>query len=59
VSQLVEKLPDLAEVHRIKLRERRYLSAFRERQYELLRRFGELRRKIDHAIEGGKDGFSY
>ena len=59
VTQLVEKLPELAEVHRIKLRERRYLTAFRERQFELLRRFGELRRKIDRAIENGKDGFSY
>ncbi len=59
VSQLVDRLPELAEAHRIKLRERRYLIAFRERHFELLRQLGELRRKIDRAIEDGKDDFSY
>jgi DNA-binding NtrC family response regulator len=59
VNQLVEQLPELAEAHRIKLRERRYLSAFRERHFELLRQLGDLRRKIDRTIEGRKDDFSY
>lgn len=59
VTQLLERLPELAEAHRIKLRERRYLTAFRERHFELLRQLGDLRRKIDRAIEDGKDEFSY
>jgi len=59
VSQLVNKLPELGEAHRIKLRERRYLTAFRGRHFEFLRQLGELRRKIDRAIEDDKDEFSY
>jgi DNA-binding NtrC family response regulator len=48
-AQLTDRLGELAEAHRAKGRERRYLQAFRERHYELLRRFAELRRKIDRG----------
>jgi DNA-binding NtrC family response regulator len=58
-TQLAERLDELAEAHRAKLRERRYLATFRERNYELLRRLSELKKKIDRAIEDGKDTFKF
>jgi DNA-binding NtrC family response regulator len=53
-SQLTERLDELAQAHRAKSRERRYLSAFRLRHYEFLRHFSELRRKLDKAIADGE-----
>lgn len=50
-TQLTSRLGELAEAHRAKGRERRYLQAFRERHYEFLRTFAELRKKIDKALE--------
>lgn len=49
-SQLVERLDELAEAWRAKARERRYMQSFRERHYDFLRRYVELRAKIDRAI---------
>lgn len=50
-TQLVSRLGELADAHRAKNRERRYLQAFRERHYDFLRRYAELKRKLDQAIE--------
>ena len=52
-QQLLERLGDLAEAWRVKARERRYTQAFRERHYDFLRRYVELRTKIDRAIHEG------
>src|SRR5262249_25756220 len=57
--QLADRMDELAEAHRAKLRERRYLAAFRERHYEFLRRLSDLRKKIERAIEDGKDTFKF
>jgi DNA-binding NtrC family response regulator len=57
--QLAERMDELAEAHRAKLRERRYLAAFRERHYDFLRRLSDLRKKIERAIEDGKDTFKF
>jgi DNA-binding NtrC family response regulator len=45
-NQLRERLAELAEAHRERRRERRYLQAFRERHYDLLRRVAELKQKL-------------
>ena len=45
-SQLTGRLTELAEAHRVKARERRYLQAFRERHYNLIRRLAELKKKL-------------
>lgn len=58
-SQLAERLDELADAHRAKLKERRYLSAFRERHYEFLRKLSDLRKKIERAIEDGEDTFKF
>ena len=49
-SELIERLPELAEAFRVKFRERRYTQAFRERHYEFLRKFVSLKAKIDRAL---------
>ncbi len=46
-TQLTDRLGEVAEAQRAKGRERRYLTSFRERHYELLRRLAELRRRLD------------
>jgi DNA-binding response OmpR family regulator len=51
--QLVERLDELAEAWRAKARERRYTQSFRERHYDFLRRYVELRTKIERAIHEG------
>jgi DNA-binding NtrC family response regulator len=51
-SQLLGRLDELAEAYRAKSRERRYTQAFRERHYDFLRRYVELKVKIDRAIGG-------
>ena len=38
---------------RAKARERRYTQAFRERHYDFLRRYVELKTKIERAIHDG------
>src|SRR5262249_29629344 len=52
-SQLIGRLDDLAEAWRVKARERRYTQAFRERHYDFLRRYVELRTKIERAMNEG------
>ncbi|MBA3391366.1 MAG: response regulator [Deltaproteobacteria bacterium] len=52
-QQLVERLDTLAEAWRVKARERRYTQAFRERHYDFLRRYVEIKTKIDRAMNDG------
>ncbi|HET7500157.1 MAG TPA: response regulator [Kofleriaceae bacterium] len=49
--QLLDRLDELAEAWRAKARERRYAQAFRERHYDFLRRYVELKTKIDRALQ--------
>jgi DNA-binding response OmpR family regulator len=51
--QILERLDELAEAFRAKSRERRYLQAFRERHYDFLRRYVELKTKIERAMNEG------
>jgi len=53
VKQVVDRLDDLAEAWRVKARERRYTQAFRERHYDFLRRYVEIKTKIDRAMNEG------
>jgi DNA-binding NtrC family response regulator len=48
-AQLTDRLAEIAEAHRMRARERKYLQAFRERHYEFLRRYSELKTKLDRA----------
>jgi DNA-binding NtrC family response regulator len=52
-QQLLDRLDELAEAWRVKARERRYTQAFREKHYDFLRRYVELKTKIDRAIHDG------
>jgi len=52
-KQLIDRLDELAEAWRAKARERRYTQAFRERHYDFLRRYVELKTKIDRAMNEG------
>ncbi len=52
-NKLVARLDDLAVAWRAKARERRYTQAFRERHYDFLRRYVEIKTKIDRAIHEG------
>jgi DNA-binding NtrC family response regulator len=50
---LVERLDELSEAWQAKARERRYAQAFRERHYDFLRRYVELKTKIERAQNDG------
>jgi len=52
-QQLLGRLDELAEAWRVKARERRYAQTFRERHYDFLRRYVELKTKIERAIADG------
>jgi DNA-binding response OmpR family regulator len=52
-KQLVARLGDLAEAWRAKAKERRYTQAFREKHYDFLRRYVEIKTKIDRAMREG------
>jgi phosphoenolpyruvate carboxylase len=52
-SQLINRLDELADAWRAKARERRYTQAFRERHYDFLRRYVELKTKIERAMTDG------
>jgi DNA-binding NtrC family response regulator len=52
-QKLLARMDELAEAWRAKARERRYAQAFRERHYDFLRRYVELKTKIDRAIHEG------
>lgn len=49
-TQLLERLDDLAEAFRAKMRESRYTQTFRERHYNFLRRYVELKMKIERTL---------
>jgi hypothetical protein len=49
-QQLLDRLDELADAWRAKERERRYTQAFRERHYDFLRRYVELKTKIERAV---------
>jgi DNA-binding NtrC family response regulator len=51
-QQLLERLDELAEAFCAKARESRYTQAFRERHYDFLRRYVELKMKIERALSG-------
>jgi DNA-binding response OmpR family regulator len=53
VGQLVARLDELAEAWRAKARERRYTTAFRERHYDFVRRYVEIKTKIERAMSEG------
>jgi DNA-binding response OmpR family regulator len=52
-KQLLDRLDELAEAWRVKARERRYTQAFREKHYDFLRRYVELKTKIERAMHDG------
>jgi len=52
-KQLLDRLDELAEAWRAKARERRYTQAFREKHYDFLRRYVELKTKIERALHDG------
>jgi DNA-binding NtrC family response regulator len=52
-QKLIERLDELAEAWRAKARERRYTQAFRERHYDFLRRYVEIKTKIERAMNEG------
>lgn len=45
-EQLVERFDELRQAFRLKARERRHLAAFRQEHYELLRRYAELKLRL-------------
>jgi DNA-binding response OmpR family regulator len=51
--QLIQRLDELAEAWRAKMRERRYTQAFREKHFDFLRKYVELKTKIERAIHDG------
>jgi len=52
-KDLLARLDELAEAFRAKARERRYTQNFREKHYDFLRRYVELKTKIDRALSDG------
>jgi DNA-binding response OmpR family regulator len=52
-QKLIARLDELAEAWRAKARERRYTQAFRERHYDFLRRYVEIKTKIERAMNEG------
>ena len=52
-TQLINRLDELAEAWRAKAKERRYTQAFREKHYDFLRKYVELKTKIDRAMSDG------
>jgi hypothetical protein len=51
--QLIARLDDLAEAWRAKARERRYAQQFREKHFDFLRRYVDLKAKIERALTEG------
>jgi len=50
-SQMVERIDELKAAFTAKSRERRYLAAFRQQNYELLKRYAELKQKLARAAK--------
>ena len=49
--QMLERIDELRDAFRVKSRERRYLAAFRQQNYELLKRYAELKQKLQRAAK--------
>jgi hypothetical protein len=49
VAQLLDRIDELKHAFDAKSRERRYLAAFRQHNYELLKRFADLKQKLQRA----------
>jgi hypothetical protein len=47
LEDLTSRLDEVAETSRMRARELRYMQAFRERHYSLLRRFASLKQRLD------------
>ncbi len=54
VGQLVAPLDEIREGLRQKTKERRYLQAFRQRNYEFLQRYASLKQRIKAVLDKGK-----
>lgn len=52
-KQLIERMGELAEAFRAKSRERRYMQNFREKHYDFLRRYVEIKVKVERALNDG------
>lgn len=52
-KQLIARLDELAEAWRAKARERRYTQLFREKHFDFLRKYVELKTKIERAMNEG------
>ena len=50
-SQMVARIDELREAFRRKARERRYLAAFRQENYELLTRYADLKLRMTRAAQ--------
>lgn len=50
-AQMVERIDELRAAWAAKSRERRYLAAFRQHNYELLKRYAELKQKLARAAK--------
>ena len=48
-KQMVERIDELREAFRRKSRERRYLASFRQENYELLKRYADLKQRLQRA----------
>ena len=53
--QLADRLDEIRDAFRATTRERRYLGAFRQQHFELLKRYAELKQKLTRAKEGAKE----
>jgi DNA-binding response OmpR family regulator len=52
-AQLLARMDELSDAWRAKAKERRDTTAFRERHYDFLRRYVELKTKIERAMNDG------
>lgn len=52
-EQIIERIDDLKRASVERSRERRYLVAFRQQHYELLRRFAEMKQKLQQGSKTG------
>jgi len=50
-KQMVERIDELREAFRRKSRERRYLAAFRQENYELLKRYADLKQRLQRSAK--------
>jgi DNA-binding NtrC family response regulator len=53
-DQLVSPMSEIREAIRQKTKERRYLQAFRQKNYEFLQRYNSLKQRIKAALDKGK-----